>query len=76
MCAYVEEISLGSKRVSGVEEKAVEGGNDLSIFVLLVFVNTASFCMGCFLVSGCWLPWFECVMDPKDPCVTAVIFIL
>lgn len=50
MCVYVEEISLRSKRVSGVEEKAAEGGNDLSIFVLLVFVNTASFCPGCFSV--------------------------
>lgn len=60
-------ISLGSKRVSGVEEKAAERGNGLSIFVLLALVNTASFWAGCFSVSGCWLPWFEYAMDPKDP---------
>lgn len=59
-----------------MREKAAEGGNGLSIFVLLVFVNTAPFCTGCFSVSGLWLPWFECVMDPKDPCVTALVFIL
>lgn len=79
MCVCVEDIFLGSRRARSVEEKAAERGNrdSPSVFALLAVVNPVSSMQA---ASHSHDPgyhgYMQYVMDPKDPHVTALVFIL